>query len=56
MYKCIKKLMIFVFFCVSMAFSGYLGWSYANYTPQEEVNSVDIGENIVLAGGMPAGI
>lgn len=56
MYKCIKKLMIFVFFCVSMAFSGYLGWSYADYTPQEEVNSVDIGENIVLAGGMPAGI
>lgn len=56
MYKCIKKLMVFVFFCISMAFSGYLGWSYADYTPQEEVSSVDIGENIVLAGGMPAGI
>lgn len=56
MYKYIKRLMVSVFFCISMAFSGYLGWSYADYIPQEEVNAVDIGENIVLAGGMPAGI
>lgn len=56
MYKSIKKLMFFVFFCISMAFSGYLGWSYADSIPWEEVSASDIGENVVLAGGMPAGI
>lgn len=56
MYKKKRKMIIAAFFCISMAFSGYLGWSYADYSPKEEVSTADIKENTVLVGGMPAGL
>lgn len=49
-------MIILVFFCISVSFSGYLGWSYADYVPREEVSTAEIGDNTVLVGGMPTGI
>lgn len=51
-----KNMIIFAFFCVLIAVSGYLGWSYTDYVPQKEVSTEEIDENTVLVGGMPAGI
>ena len=55
-YKNKKKIILFTFFCVSVFFSGYLGWSYAVEVPQEEVSTEKIDESTVLVGGMPVGI
>ena len=43
-----------VFFSGLLA-SGCLGWAAAGYIPQEEVSTVEIGEDTVLVGGMPVG-
>lgn len=56
MHKNKKKMIIFAFFCISVSLSGYLGWSYADYIPEKEVSTAEIGENTVLVGGMPTGI
>lgn len=55
-YKNKKKMILLTFFCVSVFFFGYLGWSYAVEMPQEEVSTEKIDESTVLVGGMPVGI
>lgn len=54
--KAWKRLFMVVLFLGGSFASGCLGWAAAGYIPREEVSTVDIGENTVLVGGMPAGI
>lgn len=56
MHKNKRKMIIFAFFCISVSLSEYLGWSYADYVPEREVSTADIGVDTVLVGGMPTGI
>lgn len=54
--KGIKSFILVFVFSVGMFASGCLGWAAAGYIPQEEVSTIDIGEDTVLVGGMPVGI
>lgn len=56
MWKGIKSLFLTFVFLTGLLASGCLGWAAAGYIPQEEVSTVDIGEDTVLVGGMPVGI
>lgn len=56
MRKGIKSLFLAFVFLTGLMASGCLGWAAAGYIPQEEVSTIDIGEDTVLVGGMPVGI
>lgn len=56
MWKGIKSLFLTFVFLTGLLASGCLGWAAAGYIPQEEVSTIDIGEDTVLVGGMPVGI
>ncbi len=54
--KGIKSMILAAVFFFGLLASGCLGWAAAGYIPQEEVSTVEIGEDTVLVGGMPVGI
>ena len=54
--KGIKSMILAAVFFSGLLASGCLGWAAAGYVPQEEVSTVEIGEDTVLVGGMPVGI
>ena len=54
--KGIKSMILGAVFFAGLLASGCLGWAAAGYIPQEEVSTIEIGEDTVLVGGMPVGI